>query len=164
MKTITLRLTDNEAEALNRIAFLHGMSKNKLMAALIIREYGRLTCFHEKPDPEENTSFLYCFLDPEAFADDMYKAYIWAIEEGVELPITAKECAKRVLRAYDYAMETLTDPAELERIEAYREKILEDPDIDSALNGYMSHVGEALKRQEKIIDKIIREPVSDSEQ
>lgn len=164
MKTITLRLTDNEAEALSRIAFLHGMSKNKLMAALIIQEYGRLTCFCEKPDPEENTCFLYCFPDPEAFAYDMFYEYERAVESGAELPITAKECAKRILRTYDYALENLTDPAQLERVEEHKQNTLEDPIIDSALNGYMSHVGEALKKQEKIIGKIIREPVSDGEQ
>lgn len=126
MKTITLRLTDNEAEALNRIAFIHGMSKNKLMAALIIREYGNTTCFHEKPDPEENTLFLYCFPDTDEFAERMFSEYEGAYENGTELPITAKECAKRVLRAYDYALATLTDPAEIEHMETRRANVLEE--------------------------------------
>lgn len=133
MKTITLRLTDNEAEALNRIAFLHGMSKNKLMAALIIREYGNTTCFHEKPDPEENMNFLYCFSGPEDFADEMFYNYERVIENGVELPITARECAQRILRAYDYALESLTDPAELERVEAQKQATITDAIITDAL-------------------------------
>lgn len=164
MKTITLRLTDNEAEALNRIAFLHGMSKNKLMAALIIQEYGGLTYFCEKPEPEENTFFRHFFQDPEAFADDMYKGYSCMIREGIDLPMTARECAQRILKTYDYALENLTDPAQLERVERRRQEVLEDPDIDSALNGYMSRVDEALERQKKIIDKILREAVNNSEQ
>lgn len=126
MKTLTLRLTDNEAEALDRMAAVYDMSKNKLLTALIIDGYDNMTCFRKKPDPEENTLFLYCFPDTDEFVERMFSEYAKAYENGTELPITAKECAKRVLRAYDYALATLTDPAKIKHMEKRRANTLEE--------------------------------------
>ena len=42
MKTFTLRLTDEEAEALARIAYLSGVSKNKVLQQLISNEYATI--------------------------------------------------------------------------------------------------------------------------
>jgi len=42
MKTITIRLTDMEAWALDRLAGVTGLSKNKQIANLIVKEYGEI--------------------------------------------------------------------------------------------------------------------------
>lgn len=39
MKTITLRMTDKEAEALERLAYIRGQSKNKALTSLLVEEY-----------------------------------------------------------------------------------------------------------------------------
>lgn len=42
MKTFSLRLTDEENEALARIAYLSGVSKNKALQQLIANEYAKI--------------------------------------------------------------------------------------------------------------------------
>lgn len=42
MKTFTLRLTDTEAEALERIAYFRGVSKNTALTAMIAEEYNNI--------------------------------------------------------------------------------------------------------------------------
>lgn len=42
MKTFTLRLTDEEAEALERIAYFRGVSKNTALITMIAEEYANI--------------------------------------------------------------------------------------------------------------------------
>lgn len=42
MKTFTLRLTDDEAEALERIAYFRGVSKNTALTTMIAEEYDNI--------------------------------------------------------------------------------------------------------------------------
>ena len=44
MKTFSLRLTDIEAEALERLARVNGLSKNKQIQTLIARAYSEVDC------------------------------------------------------------------------------------------------------------------------
>jgi len=125
MKTFSLRLTDNEAEALNRISSCYGMSKNKMLTTLIAKSYTDMMYFEPKPDMSDYTSFTYCFEDLRAFPDQMIEHY----DEGGPFTISNKECIKRILAAYDYALETENDPAELEKIEKGKQIAIDVLDI-----------------------------------
>jgi len=62
MKTFSLRLTENEAEALEAIAFFKGVSKNKALEKMIACEYAKIDA-----DAVHNEEILYC-LAPEDLA------------------------------------------------------------------------------------------------
>ena len=122
MKTFTLRLTDNESAALDRMAACYGMSKNKVLTALIADSYEDLMFFEKQPDQTENTAFLYYFENLEAFPHIMEEHF----RDAEKLPISEKKCIKRILAAYDYAIETSDDQNDLKRLEEEKERFLEE--------------------------------------
>ena len=125
MKTFTLRLTDSEAEALSRLSSCYGMSKNKMLTTLIAKTYTDMMYFEPRPDMSDYTSFIYCFDDLSAFPYRMMEHY----DEGGSFPISNRECIKRVLAAYDYALETENDPAKLEALEKEKQVAIDVLDI-----------------------------------
>jgi len=125
MKTFTLRLTDSEAEALNRLSSCYGMSKNKMLTTLIAKTYTDMMYFELRPDTSDYTSFIYCFDDLSSFPPRMMEHY----DEGGPFPISDRECIKRVLAAYDYALETENDPAKLEALEKEKQVAIDVLDI-----------------------------------
>lgn len=125
MKTFTLRLTDNEAEALSRLSSCYGMSKNKMLATLIVKAYTDMMYFEPRPDMSDHTIFIYSFEDTGAFPNRMMENY----DNGGPFPISERECIKRVLAAYDYALETENDPAELEALEKEKQVAIDVLDI-----------------------------------
>lgn len=53
MKTFTLRLTDDEAEALTRLAYIAGKSKNNYITGLIAAEYSK-----REPDAVDGSKII----------------------------------------------------------------------------------------------------------
>lgn len=96
MKTFTLRLQDSEAEALERLAFVHGVSKNKILIALISNSYfaipTEIISTAEAVDPEMLTS-------AESWPRELEKIF----DEMERQP--GKGEIKRLLKCYDYALE-----------------------------------------------------------
>lgn len=96
MKTFTLRLQDSEAEALERLAFVHGVSKNKILIALISNSYfaipTEIISTVEAVDPEMLTS-----------AESWPREIERLLEEIGGRP--DKGDIKRLIKCYDYALE-----------------------------------------------------------
>lgn len=119
MKTFTLRLSDEEAEALNRLAYIMGMSKNQLIASAICRDYnafvddGTVITAREEIDPylfEGNKNFAFNRVKECVDVLDDYGADSY---EGGE----ALEALRHAIKCYDYAIENETDPRTLEQLE-----------------------------------------------
>ena len=125
MKTFTLRLTDNEAEALSRMSACYGMSKNKLLTMLIADEYENLMFFEPQPDPTKNTAFLYMFESMADFPRIMMEHFYDLTSNGKEFSISGGQCVTRILSAYDYVLETETDPNKLAEVEKEKEQYIE---------------------------------------
>ena len=94
MKTITLRMSDIEADALDRIAYLNGMSKNKMLCALIASEYERFC-----PDAVASGE-IFMGINSRYFPDEVREAI-----EAKGADPTEKENAAIILKCYNYALE-----------------------------------------------------------
>jgi len=97
MITFTLRLQELEAEALERLSFVYGTSKNRLINALIAREYESFI------NGEETTP-----TDTELFYISYNQDFPGNFEErfgtmpGSEI---GKDNLKKIIKCYDYAIE-----------------------------------------------------------
>lgn len=93
-KTITLRMTDLEAIALDRIAYLNGVSKNKMLRQMIAREYEALCPGSVVRDE------IFLVTTPIDFPDDLKNTI-----EASGKDLTDKDNAALILKAYNYALE-----------------------------------------------------------
>ena len=116
MKTLTLRLTENEAEALNRMSACYGMSKNRLLTALIAEQYENFSLMGEAPDPADYTGIAYDFPALVSFPDRLEECFF-----DHKYAIPEKQCINRILAAYDYALENETDPHFIKMLKNGRE-------------------------------------------
>ena len=107
MKTFTLRLSDEEAEALNRLSYISGLSKNKAIVAMIAGTYYDMISGEdfEKALQGEITPFF--FNDLNNFPYDTYEA-IGEIDERK---------ATLILKCYDYSISHISDKYEKEKLE-----------------------------------------------
>lgn len=96
MKTLTLRLTDLEAEALERLAYINGKSKNKYLTTLIadgLAEY----------EPGTVDGEIVFITERPRFAIEVYNRYLDDIRNQ-EKRVNEKDLLKLV-RAVDYSIE-----------------------------------------------------------
>ena len=116
IKTFTLRLTDLEAEALERLARVNGVSKNKQLEIFIAREYIKI-------DP---ISFVTLNeLQSIAATED---GFLMGLKEGLENMASsddAKEQAGRCIRQIDYMQENTTDEKILNKLDNERYNIID---------------------------------------
>ena len=119
IKTFTLRLTDVQAEALDRLAFVYGASKNQIINALIAREYqcflyGRLNegttpVNEEIIDISQESDFPTEYICDHGTSED----------DGETVTYNATEI-KQIIKCYDYAIEHSDDEKEINRLEDAR--------------------------------------------
>lgn len=111
MKTFTLRLTDLEAEALDRLAYIAGQSKNKLIECLIAREYGNTL---NDTGVVIGDELLY-LVDNACFAETIADQTAAALNDGS--PAVADSDVIKVARCYDYAIEHAANDEEGQALE-----------------------------------------------
>lgn len=93
MATFTTRLKDEEAEALTRLAYLHGVSKNRLLSALIAAEYEKIINGDELTPPDEE---LLTISDAELLPAEY--------GHGISDPDNpSRDESRRLARCYKYA-------------------------------------------------------------
>lgn len=116
MKTFTLRLTDLEAEALERLAHVNGESKNRMITSLIANEYGRT---------DTDSIILNGEVVSMTLGKDFYRGVIAAFwEKAVGDSVPDAELAK-TLRAIEYSKDKANDPDEIEAMEQEKERIIQ---------------------------------------
>ena len=118
MKTFSLRLTDNESIALERMARVNGVSKNKQIQQIIAEAYSKLDTNCDillgelyTIDAQES-SFLTSLADGLHYGDDQSEAAI-------------KNKAARIMRQIDYLKERTDDEKVLDKLEAEKAAVFE---------------------------------------
>lgn len=110
MITFTARLKDEEAEALTRLAYLHGVSKNRILSALIAGEYERLTSGDELTPPDEELVFI---SSPDGFPAEYTKGRDgFNLDSPRDFQKLDRAEQRRALRCYDYAIENTDEDEE----------------------------------------------------
>lgn len=114
MKTFTLRLTDIEAEALERLAALRKVSKNQVIKDVIVEEY----C---------NYDIAATYIDNELDTISALQSFAQSVDQSDYSGATAVY----TLRAAQYVKESYEGnsdiyPEEVKAIEEYIEKIKEE--------------------------------------
>lgn len=115
MKTFTLRLNETEAEALDRMAAVEGISKNELLRAMIVRKYTGIDSICAWIEDE-----LLMITDLSDFTAAIEQTFNEREINGTHI----KE--KEVIRAYDYAMDNEQDETILESIKANKERFIKE--------------------------------------
>ena len=127
MKNFTLRLTDNEAEALEIMAYCYGVSKNKFIQLLVSEAFENFMYF-ENP-PEESITINFDFPALASLPD--------RLEENIAANIAATEvdpkAIKQILKVIDYALEKYDrekweeiTPTEAHHLEKMREDFIQE--------------------------------------
>ena len=97
MITFTLRLQELEAEALERLSFVYGTSKNRLINSLIAKEYESFINGEETTPTD--TELLYISYNQD-FPDTLEDCF--GAMPGDEI---GKDNLKKIIKCYDYAIE-----------------------------------------------------------
>lgn len=97
MITFTLRLQELEAEALERLSFVYGTSKNRLINALIASEY---ESFMGGGNTTPTDTELFCISYTQDFPDEFTEHF--GAMPGDEI---GKDNLKKIIKCYDYAIE-----------------------------------------------------------
>lgn len=116
MRTITIRLTDTEAWALDRLAGVNGLSKNKQIVNLIAKEYGAID-----PDADIVEGEIISISDGMCWANF---ARAGAIQDGA----TKKEIVTAI-KIIRYVLEnecSNTEDADIAYIEDSRDELLQE--------------------------------------
>ena len=121
MKTFTLRLTDEETEMLERMAYIYGKSKNKVITELMKQAYLTMDLFAEK------TGFISDNMD---FAKSVYKEMIEGYRAGAYTTPELLAADNYI----DYAIEHTENAEELNALEKMKEDL-----YNEAHNFYFEH-------------------------
>lgn len=119
MINFTLRLRENEAEALDRLAYVYGVSKNRLLNSLIADEYE--SGLYDTDNPPADNELIY-FPGPYDFAYQL--AHDLANLNNNE-EWTPQEL-RRIIKCFDYAIEHTDDPIRAAVLEEDRGIYVED--------------------------------------
>lgn len=120
MKTFTLRLTDPEAEALERLAQINGKTKKRTLTGLVAKAY----------KDTDDTAFILedeiIALSPvEKFGLYAGKTFNRKIDIGDNVFISEADIIK-VLRALDYSINNATDPATIETLTSAKDAFIRE--------------------------------------
>lgn len=101
MKTkLKIHLRDLEAEALARLVYVYDTTPDKLINALIAKEYNDLMSTSATTPPDYK---LFCMVSSECFPSDYEETFTQDAEN-----LSAKSIW-RIMRAYEWAMDNPTD-------------------------------------------------------
>lgn len=98
MATFTLRLRENEAEALNRLSYVYGVSKNTLINVLIAREYNAFTGNDSETPMDEELLYM-------SLGKDFPQDYIEGRGRCSDVSEYDNAKIRRIVKCYDYAIE-----------------------------------------------------------
>lgn len=117
MKTFTLRLTELEADALERLAYVNGKSKNKMITSMIANAYG---------DTDTGSLVLGDEIINMSLDNDFWRGAKEALFDKMnDERYLADEDVIKVLRAVEYAMEKTEDPKVIDRLEGEKAEIID---------------------------------------
>lgn len=116
MITFTLRLQELEADALERLAFVYGVSKNRLLNALIANEYENFVGLRETTPPDKELIYI--------SVDEDFPGDITEVMDGKKE--YSKSDIKRVLKCYDFAIEHTENKEVIESLETDRREWVEE--------------------------------------
>ncbi len=130
MKTFTLRLTENEAEALTRLAGMNGFSKNDFLRQLIATAYGKIDTKAVIEDsviaPVKNEEYVSSLCEITDFPKTVYERFCSSKSEE-ELTVQERLA---IIHACDSSMKRLRKEskedsvtAAIEEIEKLRQKV-----------------------------------------
>ena len=119
MITFTLRLQENEADALDRLAFVYGVSKNRLVNALIANEYDNFI-------NGEPVTLMDEELITMSMSKDFPDEYIEGRGKSANYTDYYIEEIRKIIKCYDYAIENTDKAEEVDALEAARHEWAEE--------------------------------------
>ena len=118
MKTFTLRLTDLEADALERLAYVNGKSKNKMITSMIVNEYGNIDAETLVLEDE----IIGLTLDENFW----HGAYTTLLNKATEENALTDADIAKALRAVEYVIERTEDPETIEKLAGAKADIISE--------------------------------------